>query len=290
MGFWDTSLRIFHGLCDHGQQGMRRMAQQTGFSKSSVPRLTQAMARRRVHPESWLWETEDGRRWVTRLVVATRSLCGLTRGVGRDTLSELCARLRLETPVGCSPSAWRGVMQALEKTRVETVQAWEKPATPPGEVRDIMGAVEAPFFAQMLLGFRDLPTGYLLRAEVAAARTSTTWKAVVDERLTARGTPGRSGVSDRATALMQRAAQGLECLSLPDGFHLVPEIVKGSALALGRRVSQAHPARTAAQEALARLQGRPQAAPEAPEAKAVVDTRPAAATRWDAGHPTSRRL
>jgi len=44
MGFWDKSLQIFKCLCDHGKQGVRRMAQQTGLSKSSVHRLTQAMA------------------------------------------------------------------------------------------------------------------------------------------------------------------------------------------------------------------------------------------------------
>jgi hypothetical protein len=29
------------------------------------------MAERNGHPESWFWETEEGRRWLTRLVVAT---------------------------------------------------------------------------------------------------------------------------------------------------------------------------------------------------------------------------
>ena len=97
--------RIFKGLCENGSQGVRRIAQQTGLSKSSVPRLPQAMARRGVHPESWLWETEDGRQWVARLVVAALSTFGLTRGVGMDTMREFFERLRLERQVGCSPSA-----------------------------------------------------------------------------------------------------------------------------------------------------------------------------------------
>jgi IclR helix-turn-helix domain len=71
MGFWEKSLRIFKCLCDHGRQGVRRIAQQTGLSKSSVHRLTQAMQRRDVHPESWWWDTEGGRQWLARLVVAT---------------------------------------------------------------------------------------------------------------------------------------------------------------------------------------------------------------------------
>src|SRR5687768_248829 len=128
MGFWEKSLRIFKYLCDHGRQGMRRMAQQTGLSKSSVHRLTQAMERRDVHPESWLWETEDGRQWLTRLVVATLYTFGLKRGVGLETMSEFCTRLHLEVQVGCSPSALRSVMQALEAALLETAAAWEKDA------------------------------------------------------------------------------------------------------------------------------------------------------------------
>ena len=105
MRFWDKSLRIFKCLCDNGRQGVRRIAQQTGLSKSSVHRLTQARERRGVHPESWWWETEDGRRWFHRLVVAALSPFGLTRGVGMDTLRAFFTRLRLATQVGCSPSA-----------------------------------------------------------------------------------------------------------------------------------------------------------------------------------------
>ena len=93
MGLWDKSLQIFTCLCDHATQSVRRIAQQTGLSKSSVHRLTQAMERRNSHPESWFWETADGRQWLTRLVVATLYTFGLKRGVGLDTISEFFARL-----------------------------------------------------------------------------------------------------------------------------------------------------------------------------------------------------
>jgi len=71
VGFWDKSLRMFKCLCDHSAQSVRRLAHKTGLSKSSVHRLQQAMERRGGYPEAWLWETEVGRQWLTRLVVAT---------------------------------------------------------------------------------------------------------------------------------------------------------------------------------------------------------------------------
>src|SRR4030095_6066482 len=148
MGLWDKSLRVFKWLCEHGRQGVRRIAQQTGLSKSSVPRLTQAMERRGVHPESWRWETADGRLWLTRLVVAPLYTFGLKRGVGMDTMSALFARLRLERQVGCSPSALRGVMHALEAALLATAGAWEQAACAGDEVREIIGAVDATFLEQ----------------------------------------------------------------------------------------------------------------------------------------------
>jgi DNA-binding IclR family transcriptional regulator len=45
-------VRIFKRLCENGTQGVRRLAQQTGLSKSRVHRLQQAMERRDVPPES----------------------------------------------------------------------------------------------------------------------------------------------------------------------------------------------------------------------------------------------
>jgi len=141
MGFWDKSRQIFNCLCDNATSSVRRMAQQTGLSKSSVHRLTQAMERRNSHPESWFWETADGRQWLTRLVVATLYTFGLKRGVGLDTMSEFFARLHLETQVGCSASALRGLMQALEAALLATAAAWEKDGQMRGEVREIIGAV-----------------------------------------------------------------------------------------------------------------------------------------------------
>src|SRR5262249_61974523 len=126
MGFWDKSLRIFKGLCDNATQSVRQLVQQTGLSKSSVQRLQQAMERRNSHPESWFWETEEGRQWLRRLVVATLYIFGLKRGVGMDTMSEFFARLHLEAQAGGSPSALRSGMQALETALLEHAEAWEK--------------------------------------------------------------------------------------------------------------------------------------------------------------------
>jgi DNA-binding IclR family transcriptional regulator len=170
MEFWDKSLQSFKGLCEHGSQSVRPLAQRTGLPKSRVQRLTQAMERRHRHPESWLWETEDGRQWLLRLVVATLYTCGLKRGVGLDTRSEFFTRLRLEPQVGCSPSALRGVRHAVAAALLETAEAGEQEACAGAEVRASIGAVEETFLAQMLLVWMDLRPGYGLLEAVAEDR------------------------------------------------------------------------------------------------------------------------
>jgi hypothetical protein len=284
MGFWDKSLRIFKCLCAYGKQSVRHIAHKTGVSKSSVHRLQQAMERRDRHPESWWWETEEGRHWLTRLVVATLYTFGLKRGVGMDTLSEFFARLRLETQVGCSPSALRGVMEALAVAIVETAGAWEQDGVAAGEVRDIIGAVDETFLEQMMLVFQDVPTGYIVQEEVADDRTYATWKALVDERLKTLGTSVLSLVSDRAKALIQLAEKGLECLSMPDFFHLVHEIVKSYSLAVGRRLSQAHKDLAQAEAVLESCSGLAQGA----EAEAEVEAKRAEVQRGEEMQRTYR--
>lgn len=288
MGFWDKSLRIFKCLCENATQSVRQLAQQTGLSKSSVHRLQQAMDRRNSHPESWVWETAEGRQWLRRLVVATLYIFGLKRGVGMETMSEFFAHLHLEAQAGCSPSALRSVMQALEAAVLETAEAWEKDGCTKDEVREIIGAVDETFLERMMLVCMDLKTGYLLLEEVAADRTYTTWKGLVDARLKTLGAGIRYLVSDRAKALIQLAEQGFECLSIPDFFHVLHDLTKGYALALGQRLHQAYKQLEAAEHTLARHRAHTMVTPASLQAQAAVEAKRTAVRHWEEVRSTYR--
>ena len=150
-----------------------------------------------------------GRHWLTRLVVATLYTFGLKRGVGLDTMSEFFARLRLETQVGCSPSALRGVMQALEATLLETAAAWEQDGVAAGEVREIIGAVDETFLEQHDAGLSGRAHG--VSAAGRGGRRSHLCHVESGGGCSGSG-PGHRGlylVSDRAKALIQLAEQGL---------------------------------------------------------------------------------
>jgi hypothetical protein len=261
MGLWAKSVVIFNAIREHGKQSIRSLADHTGLSKSSVHRHRQAIDRRDRYPESSLWETEAGRAWLIRLVVATLFVFGLKRGVGAETLSEFFGHLRLEAHVGCSPSALRNVMHNLERIILETAATWEKEGIAHGEIRPVIGAVDETFLQRLMLVFMDLATGYLLLEEVATDRSFATWFDRTNDRLKTFGTEVLYLVSDRAKALIKLAHTGLGCPSIPDVFHLGHDLAKGYSLAIFGRLRHAKRDLAQAKQRLETLQQNAQAEP-----------------------------
>ncbi len=289
MGFWAKSRQICNSLREHGKQSIRQLAEQTGFSKSSVHRLEQARDRRNRHPESWFWETEEGQRWLIRLVVATLYPFGLKRGVGAETLRAFFVRLHLDTHLGCSPSACQRLLHVLERAIEETTAAWEKEGIAQGEVGPIIGAVDETFLQHLMLVLMDLVSGYLVLEEVAPDRSYDTWKSRVAARLEVLGTDVRSLVSDRAKALIKLAHTGLGCLSIPDVFHLIHELVKSHSLAIAGRLRQARQALSQVQERLATCEGSDPNSVETEQAQGLVEASRAEVTRWETVRSTYQR-
>ena len=284
MGLWAKSVVIFNAIREHGKQSIRSLADYTGLSKSSVHRHLQAMDRRNRSPESSLWETEAGRAWLIRLVVATLLVFGLTRGVGAETLSEFFSRRRLEAHVGCSPSALRHVMPMLERLIVETAAAWEKDGIAHGERRPVIGAVDETFLQRLMLVCMDLATGSVLLEEVAADRSFATWFDRANARLTTFGTAVLSLVSDRAQALIKLAQQGLGCPSIPDLLHLGHDLAKRYALAIFSRLRHAKRELEHTKHHLEKVQQHTKADPaQVAQAQARVAACATSVTHWQEG-------
>src|SRR6266446_3742775 len=229
MGLWATSVFIFNSIREHGPQSVRRLADHTGLSKSSVHRHLQAIGRRDRYPESSLWETEAGRTWLIRLVVATLFVFGFKRGGGADTLIE---------------------------------------------------AVDDTFLQRMMLVFMALASGYLLMEEVAVDRTYDTWYGFINGPLKMFGVGVLYLVSDRAKALVKLAQTGLDCLSIPDLFHLSHELAKGYSLAIFSRLRQAQQALAQARQRLEALPASEPGSAQVQQAQASVEACETVVTRW----------
>ena len=281
MGFWQRSRLIFHSFRNNANASMRQVARQTGLSQSSVHRLEQAMERRKCHPESCVWETEEGHRWLIRLVVAALYHCGLKRGVGAETMHAFFACLHLEQQVGCAPSTLRAVMEQLEHLILETTAALEREGIAQGQMGPIVGAVDETFLERMMVVFMDLVSGDILCEEIADDRTYETWYGRVKARLDPMKTRVLSLVSDRAKALITLAETGLECPSIPDVFHLLYDLVKGYALALSSQLKAAHQALSQVQAQLDKLLASGTSETEAQAAQSAVAACAAKVSHWE---------
>ena len=246
------------------------------------------MDRRDRYPESGWWETEAGHAWLLRLVVATRFIFGLKRGVGAETISEFFGRLRLEAHLGCSPSTLRGVMHALEQAILETAAGWEHEGVAHGEIRPIIGAVDETFLQRLMLVFVDLSSGYLLLEEVARDRTYDTWHGLVQERLKTLGVGVLYLVSDRAKTLIKLAETGLDCLSIPDLFPLMLDLAKSYSLVIFSRLRQAQQSLNPARAHLATCQASHRSRAEVEQARAWVKTSEGEVKRWQDVRSTYR--
>jgi hypothetical protein len=288
MGYWTKSRLIFNSFRDHATASIRQVARQTGLSKSSVQRLGQAMERRNQPPESWFWESEAGRRWLIRLVVAVLYPFGLKRGVGAETMRAFFACLHLEQQVGCSPSTLRVVMEQLEVLILETTEGWEREGIAQGQIGPIVGTVDATFLPRLMWVFMDRVSGYVLLEEVADDRTYETWYERVKGRLEPMQTHVLYLVSDRAKALIKLAETGLKCPSIPDLFHLLHERVKGDSLAIWRQVKTARQGLSRAQDRLAACQAEGASEGAIESARVAVATGEAEGAHWEAVRNTYR--
>src|SRR2546425_3231123 len=216
------------------------------------------------------------------------ALCSHTRGDGAATVSEFFVRLHLERHMGCSPSALRSMMEELARVILETAEAWEGEGVAGGETRPIIGAVDETFLERMMVVFMDLVSGYLVVEEVANDRTYETWYTLVEARLEALGVRVLYLVSDRAKALVKLAETGLDCLSIPDLFHLIHDLVKSYSLAIASRLRQVRQALSQAQECLDTCQASDPGGDGVQQAQALVEASEAEVAHWEGVHRAYR--
>ena len=242
------SIFAFFQRTPHGT--IRDAAQAVGISKSAAHRQKQAIVCRNQHPESWLWETDEGYRWLIRFVCATIYMFGIRGGMGVRALSEFFHLVRVETHPGVSPSSLCRLIARIEDLMLAYKERHERSRK--GLAQAIAGADET-FFDQIILVVVELSSGYILLEEPAMDRTFSTWNARAVQALQRVGLQVRYMVSDKAKALTKLALDGLSCPHIPDLFHACHEVVKclGGRFALS--LARVHRKLSAAQETLERL-------------------------------------
>jgi len=87
---------------------------------------------------------------------------------------------------------------------------------------------------------------------------------------------------DRAKALIKLAQTGLDCLSIPEVFHLSHDLAKGYSLTIFSRLRPAQQTLTQARERLATAQTSPPGRGQTPLAQAMGENHAVEVKRWQA--------
>lgn len=156
------------------QHSIRAIAAVTGIPKSSVHRHLRSMARRQQHPESYLWETEEGAKWLRLLVFGAIYCFGIKGGIGAESLSAFFHLLHLEARIGCSASALRELEAQVKAQIVAYGQAQSAACQGEKPIGICVGADETFFGLPMLVAV-ELASGFILSEAVCENRTYATW-------------------------------------------------------------------------------------------------------------------
>jgi len=228
--------KIYELLCGTKKLSVRQIGRLTDIPKSSVHRHKRKIERRNIYPESHLWETEEGVKFIHRLVIAAILVFGVMCGVGAGKISFFFKLIQIFTHVAISESSVRNIAHEIENKLIEFQKLHEVAINPEKPLEVIVGADET-FFNKIILVLMELASGYIFIEEEATDRTYSTWMEKVQNIINKIGLRIKYVVSDRAKALIKLALKGIKCLSVPDLFHASNEIVKLLGLNLNRKLN-----------------------------------------------------
>lgn len=227
--------KIYEVLCGAKKYSVRQISRLTKIPKSSVHRHKSKIEERNLYPESHLWETVEGQKFIHRLVIAAILVFGVMCGVGAGKIGFFFKLIRIFTHVGISESSIRNIAREIENKLIEFQKEQEEGVVIDKPLEVIVGADET-FFNEIILVLMELGSGYIFIEEGASDRTYSTWIEKARNVINKFGLRVKYVVSDRAKALIKLALKGIKCLSIPDLFHASNEVVKLLGLNLNRKL------------------------------------------------------
>ena len=218
---------------------VRAAAAELQMSKSSVHRQQQAQERRQQYPESYLWDSQEGYDFLCRLVTVALYCFGLEKGIGADSLSRFFHALHIQSHIAVSPSKLRHLLACMEDQTIDFEEQCQETVKNLDVIPQIVAGADETFFERMILVLMDVASGFIFMEAFSTQRTYNQWMSLLQPHLSAWPVEIKQVVSDQAKALIKLAADGFECLHVPDLFHATQEVVKAMGLPFARQVKQA---------------------------------------------------
>ncbi|MGB5770268.1 MAG: DUF6399 domain-containing protein [Crocosphaera sp.] len=221
MNLRERCTKVFCAGYQFGKTSFRRLASKINLSKSSVHRLYHRINSRNQHPESCLWETDAGQKWLKLLVLATLFIFSLQGGIGCEKISQFFHLLRLHKHIGVSPTALRSLRASMESKILSYHQQQQEKLPINSDKVELCLAADETFFDEVILVMLDLPSGYIFVEEKTENCQYETWQQRVTLALKPLNVTIKYLVSDRAKAIVKMALTDLGTHSISDLFHVL---------------------------------------------------------------------
>jgi hypothetical protein len=234
MNLRERCLAVFQAGYQFSYNSFRAIAQETNLSKSSVHRLYHRIANRNQHPESSLWESPEGQKWLRLLVLASIFIFALQGGIGCERLSSFFHLLRLQRHIGVSPTALRSLRARMESAIIEYQQRQNEVLNQISSEVEVCLAADETFFEGVILVMLDLPSGYIFVEEITEDCQYETWQQRVSQIFQPLGLKVKYLVSDRAKAIIKLALNDLGTNSISDLFHVLYDLNRSIGFELNR--------------------------------------------------------
>ena len=225
---------VFQAGYQFSQNSFRAVAQKTNLSKSSVHRLYHRIKRRNQYPESSLWESSEGHKWLRLLVLATIFIFAIGGGMGCERISKFFHLLHLQNHIGVSPTALRSLRARVESAIIEYQQRQNQVLSQISSDVEVCLAADETFFEGVILVMLDLPSGYIFVEEITEDCQYETWQQRVCQVFQPLGLKIKYLVSDRAKAIIKLALNDLGTHSISDLFHVLYDLNRSIGFELNR--------------------------------------------------------
>ena len=168
-------LKKIHSIFVRKEKTVRKISEETGIPKSTVHYHKRKTGERISSSKTDFWETEEGRKFIVRLVIGTIYMFALKSGGGAGRLRAFFELLNLEYYTAVSESTILKIIKEVEGLILEYKKSVEAGRSNKVEKVKVILGVDETWFDNMYLVCQELSSGYLILQTPSDTRDAQRW-------------------------------------------------------------------------------------------------------------------
>ena len=158
---------------------VRAISEEINVPKSTVQHtLTQTKLRQEKFGSDY-WNTEEGYRYLIKLVVSSIYFFCVKNGLGAGQLKVYFEMIELGSQMGVSETTILKIIKEVEGLLIDYGDSKTKEIKSKVEEIELILGVDETWFDRMLLVCQDLQSGFIFCEEEASDRSATTWDKII---------------------------------------------------------------------------------------------------------------